>query len=45
MCGPAPLAIGAAAMSAAGQITSGIGQAKQYRYQARIDQQNAALAN
>ena len=32
-------------MAATGKLTSGIGQAKQYRYQARIDQQNAALSN
>ena len=32
-------------MAATGKLTSGIGEAKQYRYQARIDQQNAALAN
>jgi hypothetical protein len=48
MCGPAvvvPLIAASAAVTAAGQISSGIGQSRQYRYQASIDAQNARLAN
>ncbi len=45
MCGPAALAGASAAVGAAGQIVGGIGQAQQYRYQAKIDRHNAGLAN
>jgi hypothetical protein len=46
MCGPvaAVLAVASAAVSAGGQIMSGIGQSQQYRYQANVAEQNKALA-
>ena len=45
MCGPAALALGAAALSAAGTMTAAVSSAQQSRYQAKIADRNAALAN
>lgn len=47
MCGPAipALALGAAALSAAGTMTSAISSAQQSRYQAKIADRNASLAS
>jgi hypothetical protein len=45
MCDPVTLGIAATVVSTAGAVTSGIGQAQQYRYQAQIADQNARLAN
>ena len=46
MCVPAaPLAIGAAVISATGKLVGGISAAQQYRASAQVDQQNAAYAN
>lgn len=44
MCDPVTLTIAAAAVAAGGQVMSGIGTAQQYRYQASVDKQNAAIA-
>jgi hypothetical protein len=45
MCDPVTLTIAATAVAATGKVVSGVGQAQQYRYQAKVDQQNARLAN
>lgn len=47
MCDPVSmgLMIASAAVTAGGQVVSGIGQANQYKYQASIDKQNASIAN
>lgn len=45
MCDPVSLAVAATVVSTVGSVTSGIGQAQQYRYQAQIADQNARLAN
>ncbi|MDB5702888.1 MAG: hypothetical protein JWN66_4 [Sphingomonas bacterium] len=45
MCDPVSLAVASTVVSTVGAVTSGIGQAQQYRYQARIADQNATLAN
>lgn len=44
MCHPAALAIAAGVVSAAGSIVGGMQTNAQYKYQARIDKQNAKLA-
>ncbi|CAB4120768.1 hypothetical protein UFOVP5_5 [uncultured Caudovirales phage] len=44
MCDPISLTIAAAAVTAGGQIASGIGQAQQARYSATIADRNATLA-
>lgn len=43
MCNPALLAVGAAAVSAAGQIQGGIYQSQMSRYQAQVAEQNKQL--
>jgi hypothetical protein len=45
MCGPAPLALGAAALSAAGSIQGGIAAREQGKYAAAVAQRNASLAD
>ena len=46
MCDPVTATLVAATVvTMAGQVTSGIGQANQYKYQASIDKQNAAISN
>ena len=45
MCDPVTLMVAATVVTMAGQVTSGIGQANQYKYQASIDKQNAAISN
>ncbi|MDB5707859.1 MAG: hypothetical protein JWN66_4975 [Sphingomonas bacterium] len=45
MCDPVTLTIAATAVAIGGQVMSGIGQAQQYRYEAKIADQNAHLAN
>lgn len=44
MCNPGLLALGAAAVSAAGQIQGGIYQSQMARYQAQVAEQNKQLA-
>jgi len=44
MCNPIALGIASTVVATAGAVTSGIGQAQQYRYQAQIADQNARLA-
>lgn len=43
MCDPVTLAVAGTAVAAAGSIVSGVNQSRQYSYQAKIAQQNAAL--
>ena len=45
MCDPVTLTIAATAVAATGKIVAGQGQAKQYRYEAQVADQNARLAN
>jgi hypothetical protein len=45
MCDPVSLTVAATAVTMAGQVSQGMGQAAQYRYQATVDRQNARLAN
>ena len=47
MCDPVSigLMVASAAVTAGGQVMSGIGQSNQYKYQASIDKQNASIAN
>jgi len=44
MCDPVTLTIAAAAVTATGQVVSGIGQANQARYAARVADRNAQLS-
>lgn len=44
MCNPALLAVGAAAVTAAGQIQGGIYQSQMSRYQAKVAEQNKQLS-
>lgn len=47
MCGPLPIVLAAAsaAVSASGQLLSGVGAANQYKYEASIAQQNSKIAD
>jgi hypothetical protein len=45
MCDPVSLAVASTVVATVGSVTSGIGEAQQYRYQAQIADQNARLAN
>ena len=45
MCDPVSLAVASTVVSTVGAVTSGIGQAQQYRYEAQISDQNARLAS
>lgn len=45
MCGPPALALAAAGLAAAGAMASGVSQASNLRYQAKVATRNAALEN
>jgi hypothetical protein len=45
VCDPVTLTIAATAVAVGGKVMAGVGQAQQYRYEAKVADQNAHLAN